>query len=137
MQRWRSRNSEGQNSWLLLAPPDSSWLLLAPPACPGSSWLFLTPPEATTALPQGIRNTKPRYRSRKSRKTQGTDQQEWGDLYLGFSLISLICTLVLSVLSQKRPRSNPIWFQRLLKHKTKVQIKRIKENPRYRSAGMG
>ena len=40
---------------------------------------------------------KPRYRSKKPKKSQGTDQQEWGDLYLGFSLIFLICTWVFHI----------------------------------------
>ena len=41
-----------------------------------------------------IKHAKPRYRSRKSRKTQGIDHPIPADLYLGFSLISLICTWV-------------------------------------------
>ena len=69
---------------------------------------------------------KPRYRSKKSKKSQGTDQQEWDDLYLGFSLIFVICTYVLLVksflgqamLANPRYRSNC---------KTKAQIKEINE----------
>ena len=65
---------------------------------------------------------KPRYRSRKPVKTRGTDHLMPGDLYLGFSLVSLICTLVLlqyPLKSFKAPQStseNP-----------------YKEKPRYRS----
>ena len=75
---------------------------------------------------------KPRYRSRKPVKTQGTDHLMPVDLYLGFSLVSLICTLVfhLKVIlgwhGLEKPRFRSF-------SKTKVQIKKSEEEQRYRS----
>ena len=48
---------------------------------------------------QGYENTKRRYRTRKPGQNQGREQRAGIDLYLGFTLISLLPTLVLQVFS--------------------------------------
>ena len=79
---------------------------------------------------------KTKVQNMKIKKIQGTDHLKQTDLYIVFSMISMICTWVLhmdacfgAVLGQAtlaKPRYRSNW-------RSKAEIKEISENPRYRS----